>query len=408
MIRRLLLALAAGLGLLGLAAAPGAGARRRRRRCATPSRSPRPASTRRRSATCIRAPWPRASSTRRWSSTSWRGRSGCGPTPPRRMPEVSADFRSFTFRIKPGIYFADDPAFGGSKRELTAADYVYSIKRHYDPRWKSGNLYLLESAKILGLSELRKQAIERQEALRLRHRGRGPARAGPLHLADPPGRAQPALPLQPGRRLVHRRAGARGGRGLWRQGRRAPGRHRAVPAGAVEAQLAHGAGERNPNYREVLYDEQPPADDAAARRPSPPQFKGRRLPMIDRVQIAVIEEAQPRWLSFLNGEQDLLEGLPAEFADIAIPNNQLAPNLAKRGIDMLRAPRADVSLHLLRHGASAGRRQHARQGGAAPRHRAGGATWSARSAWCGAARRCRRSRRSRPAPGATTRPSRAR
>ena len=43
------------------------------------------------------------------------------------MPEVSADFKTFTFRIKPGIYFADDPAFKGSKRELTAADYVYSL-----------------------------------------------------------------------------------------------------------------------------------------------------------------------------------------------------------------------------------------------------------------------------------------
>jgi ABC-type transport system substrate-binding protein len=76
------------------------------------------------------------------------------------MPEVSDDFRTFTFRIKPGIYFVDDPAFKGKKRELTAEDYVYSLKRHYDPRWKSGNLYLLETAKILGLSELRKKFID--------------------------------------------------------------------------------------------------------------------------------------------------------------------------------------------------------------------------------------------------------
>src|SRR5687767_8041718 len=54
------------------------------------------------------------------------------------MPEVSDDFRTFTFRIRPGIYFDDDPAFKGVKRELTAQDYVYSLKRHYDPRWKSG------------------------------------------------------------------------------------------------------------------------------------------------------------------------------------------------------------------------------------------------------------------------------
>ena len=37
------------------------------------------------------------------------------------MPEVSADFKTFTFRLKPGIYFTDDPAFKGQKRELVAA-----------------------------------------------------------------------------------------------------------------------------------------------------------------------------------------------------------------------------------------------------------------------------------------------
>ena len=67
----------------------------------------------------------------------------CGPTPPPRCPRCRPTSRTFTFRIKPGIYFADDPAFKGQKRELIAADYVYSLKRHYDPRWKSGNLYML-------------------------------------------------------------------------------------------------------------------------------------------------------------------------------------------------------------------------------------------------------------------------
>ena len=79
------------------------------------------------------------------------------------MPEVSADFTTFTFSIRPGIHFADDPAFKGRPRELTAEDYVYSLKRHYDPRWKSGNLYILENARILGLSELRKRLIEEKK-----------------------------------------------------------------------------------------------------------------------------------------------------------------------------------------------------------------------------------------------------
>ena len=62
------------------------------------------------------------------------------------------------------------------------------------------------------------------------------------------------------------------------------------------------------------------------------------------MQISVIEESQPRWLSFLNEEQDVAESVSAEFSTVAFPNNQLAPNLARRGIGMVRYPRADVSV----------------------------------------------------------------
>jgi ABC-type transport system substrate-binding protein len=99
--------------------------------------------------------------------------------------------------------------------------------------------------------------------------------------------------------------------------------------------------ERNPNYREVFYDEHPPAGDARLQAVAA-HFKGRRLPMVDRIEVSIIEEAQPRWLSFLNGEQDMIEEVPNEFTESALPNNDLAPNLRKRGILMERYPRADV------------------------------------------------------------------
>jgi ABC-type transport system substrate-binding protein len=66
--------------------------------------------------------------------------------------------------------------------------------------------------------------------------------------------------------------------------------------------------------------------------------------LLDRVEISIIEEQQPRWLAFLNNEHDLLENLPPEFIASAIPNNKMAPNLAKRGMQMLRYPRADVAV----------------------------------------------------------------
>ncbi|MFL5506081.1 MAG: ABC transporter substrate-binding protein, partial [Gemmatimonadales bacterium] len=70
------------------------------------------------------------------------------------MPEVSADGKTFTMRVKPGIYFNVDPAFYGQKRELTAHDFVYSIKRLMDPRNASPLLseiegYLVDSEKVI-------------------------------------------------------------------------------------------------------------------------------------------------------------------------------------------------------------------------------------------------------------------
>jgi ABC-type transport system substrate-binding protein len=258
------------------------------------------------------------------------------------MPEVSADFRSFTIRLKPGILFDDDPAFGGRKRELTAADYVYSIKRHYDPRWKSGNLYILESARILGLSELRKKALDAKQPFDYDTEVEG------LRALD---RYTLQIRLaEPSPRFLYNLADGSFTGALAREVVEAHGdKVGEHPVGTGPYRLAQWKRssrmllQKNPNYREVLYDEQPPADDARLQAIAQ-QFKGRRLPIIDQVQISVIEEAQPRWLSFLNGEQDLLEGVPGEFADIAIPNNQLAPNLAKRGIGMQRVPRADVAV----------------------------------------------------------------
>ncbi len=258
------------------------------------------------------------------------------------MPEVTDDFRTFTFRLKPGIYFADDPAFKGQRRELVAEDYVYSIKRHYDPRWKSGNLYLLESSRILGLSELRAKLIAEKkpfdydtpvEGLRALDRYTFQVR-----LAEPAPRflyyfADGSFTGAVAREVVEFYGDK-------------VGEH---PVGTGPFRLAAWKRssrivlERNPQYREVLYDEQPPEGDARLQAIAK-AFKGRRLPLVDRVQISIIEEPQPRWLSFLNEEQDVSENVPAEFAHVAFPNNKLAPNLAKRGITMLRYARSDVAV----------------------------------------------------------------
>jgi len=54
------------------------------------------------------------------------------------MPVVSPDGKTWTVKVKAGIFFTDDPAFRGKRRELVAEDYVYSIKRYIDPNLRGG------------------------------------------------------------------------------------------------------------------------------------------------------------------------------------------------------------------------------------------------------------------------------
>ena len=258
------------------------------------------------------------------------------------MPEVSADFKTFTFRIRSGIHFADDPAFKGVKRELTAHDYVYSIKRHYDPRWKSGNLYLLENFKILGLSELRKELIEARKPFDYDREVEG------LKALDRyTFQIRTAVPNP---RLLQQFTDASFMGALAREvvefyGDRI-GEH---PVGTGPFRVTQWKRssrivlEKNPNYREVLYAEQLAESNQRLRKIAA-DFKGRRLPMVDRVEVSIIEENQPRWLAFLNAEHDVLEEVPAEYIAIATPNGRLAPNLAKQGLQMVRYPRAEVSV----------------------------------------------------------------
>ena len=154
------------------------------------------------------------------------------------LPEIADDGATFTLRIRPGIFFAPDPAFGGRPRELTAHDYVYSIKRLLDPKLRSQWLFLVEG-KIRGGDAAMKAAkesgrfdydrpIEGLQALdryTIRIRLANSDYSFPYVLAMP----------------CHGRARPRSGRAL-RRGHRAPPRgHRPLPRRRVGAGLAPGA-----------------------------------------------------------------------------------------------------------------------------------------------------------------------
>lgn len=258
------------------------------------------------------------------------------------LPEVSPDHTTYTVRIRPGIHFDDDAAFKGKKRELTAQDYVYSIKRHYDPQWKSPSLYTLENTKILGLSELRQEAIRTKKPFAYDHEVEG------LRALD---RYTFRVRLgEPNPRFIFSLADGSVLGAVAREVVEAYGEKiMEKPVGTGPFRLAQWKRssrmvlEKNPNYRDEFYDEDPPADDPYAQAVAK-RLKGRKLPMVDRVEVYILEENQPRWLAFVNGEHDIIEEVPADFAHLVIPNNQLASNLRKQNIQMVRYARADLAM----------------------------------------------------------------
>jgi ABC-type transport system substrate-binding protein len=256
------------------------------------------------------------------------------------LPEVTPDFRSFTFTLKPGIYFADDPAFEGHRRELVAADYIYSIKRIADPRWKSPSWSTFEEAAVVGLTAVREQATktghfdyDREiEGLRVldRYRFRITLERPSPHFADSMadasivGAVAREVVERYGDRIMDHPVGTGPYRlDIWRRSSR--------------IELV-----RNPTYREEYFPSRAPAGDADAAA-LVRQLHGRRLPIIDRYVVSPIEESQPRWLAFLNGEHDLMERMPRDLTPLALAGSKMTPVLARKHVELFRVPEIDVT-----------------------------------------------------------------
>jgi oligopeptide transport system substrate-binding protein len=244
------------------------------------------------------------------------------------MPEVTDGGRTYTVRIKPGIYFTPDPAFAGARRELTAADYVYSFKRFVDPKVRAQWAFLLEG-KVVGLDAL---AAEAKRSGKFDY-------DKPIEGLQAPSRYEFRLKLmEPDYNMLYI---------LAMPATVALAREVVERYGDAIAEHPVGTGpfrlgqwrrsqlvvlEANPDFREEYFETAGGEDerDAAIER----HLKGKRLPLVGRIEVSAIEEHQPRWLAFLNGEHDYIRPVPVEFVDVAVPNGRLAPNLARQGIEM--------------------------------------------------------------------------
>ena len=130
------------------------------------------------------------------------------------------------------------------RRELTARDYAYSIKRFLDPRNRSPYAFLFEG-KIAGLDELAAHAQENRTASTTTRRSPGSRRPDRytlrIRLNETDFNFSHLLAFS----LVGRRR-ARSDRGVRRRHQLAPGRHRALHAEELHALVARSSSKRIP------------------------------------------------------------------------------------------------------------------------------------------------------------------
>jgi len=245
----------------------------------------------------------------------------------RGMPEISSDGLTWRITIREGVVFADDPCFpSGRGRELLADDFIFAWKRMADLQNRSTNYAAIFSGYHAGLDEFR-EYTSRVEAVDYDRPVAGLSAPGPYTLEITLARPHnfllywlAHLPTAP----VAREAA---------EYYRADIVNHPVGTGPFLLKGNYRSNRfsmvRNKNFRESYYPRRGEPED---RERGLLRDAGRRIPFVDRIEWSIIEESQPLWLAFMNGEIDS-SGIPKDnFSRAITREKELSPRLKKKGI----------------------------------------------------------------------------
>jgi oligopeptide transport system substrate-binding protein len=259
------------------------------------------------------------------------------PNAAEAMPQLSADGKTLTFRIRKGIYFADDAVFKGQKRELIAQDYAYSIKRFYDPKYRSPYAWLF-TGKLAGLDELAERAkktgrfdydapvtgLETPDRYTLR-----------IRLTEPDVNFPYILGYSLSAAVAREAIEAYGEESM----------SRPVGTGAFMLKRYVRASKivlaANPNYRGKTWNFDP--GDNPRFKEIAERMRGKRLPALDGVEVSIMEETQSRWLAFQRGQTDIEYQLWEVAPTFMNDDGTLKPEFVKRGIKLDRSVDPEIT-----------------------------------------------------------------
>ncbi len=233
------------------------------------------------------------------------------------MPEISEDGLTYTIRIKPGVHYIDDEAFaGGNGREVVAEDFVYSIKRHFDPRVLAQGAWIWQN-RIEGLDDW----------------------AGTNYDYDAPVSGLRAIDdhtiqiklVKPYPQLTHTLAMGFSAL-IPREAVEFYGREISIhPVGSGPFRLtsfssARAVMVRNEKYRREPFDlEKEGYDETIHGFSGVANLAGQSPPFVDRLEHHYIQEDAARWNAFISDELDFIRAPANQFDSVLATRNPIHP-----------------------------------------------------------------------------------
>lgn len=215
------------------------------------------------------------------------------------LPSVSDDGLRLTIQIRQGVHFIDDAAFeGGIGREVKAEDFVYSIKRHFDPDSLAQGAWVWQG-RIDGLIEWKEQGSDYDQPVS----GLQAIDDYTIEITLTKPFPQIVHTLTQGySAIVPREAVEKYGKEL--------GSH---PVGSgpfkyVSRDSSRALMERNENFRKIPFDLAAEGYDEATQGDlGLEHLQGQFPPFIDQLAIEFIAESAARWNAFVSGEVQFIK-----------------------------------------------------------------------------------------------------